>query len=107
MPFDVAGFGVDDRVLQIDNVIQLIGAPDKWVKGKRRTGAGRFCVTGALVELNAANLRPVIMDAMNKVTRRRYGSVEAFNDDVETSHSMLIRVLQRARGDLIRQRANL
>jgi len=102
MPFDVAGFGVDDRVHQIDDVIQLIGAPDKWVKGKRRTGDGRFCVAGALIELSATRLRPVILEAINEVTGKRYGSVEAFNDDVETSHSMLMRVLERARVGLSR-----
>jgi hypothetical protein len=107
MPFDVAGFGFDDCVDQIDGVIQLIGVPHKWVKGKRRTGDGRFCVTGALIELSATRLRPVIFEAINEVTGTRYGSVEAFNDDVETSHSILMRVLERARAGLIRQRANL
>ena len=103
MPFDGPGF--DNRVRKIDSVIQLIGAPHKWVKGKRRTNDGRFCVNGALIERSATNLSPLILQAANQVTGRRYGCLEAFNDKVETTHPLLIRVLARARADLIEQGA--
>jgi hypothetical protein len=106
MPFDGAGVGADRRVDQIDEVIWLIGLPQKWIKGKRRTGDGRFCVTGALIELGATRLQPAILDAMTEVTGKPYGSVEAFNDDPETTHFLLMRVLERARAD-VSQRARL
>src|SRR4051794_39714743 len=100
MPFDVADFGADERVRQIDDVIRLIGVPTKWVKGKRRTGDARFCVTGALVELNASKLRPILLEAMNEVAGKRHESVEAFNDDTETTHFLLMHVLACARAEL-------
>jgi hypothetical protein len=103
MPFDGPGF--DNRVRKIDAVMQLIGAPDKWVKGKRRTNDGRFCVNGALIERSAANLSPLILQAANQVTGKSYGCLEAFNDEAETTHPLLIRVLARARADLIEQAA--
>jgi len=103
MPFDGPGF--DNRVRKIDAVIQLIREPDKWVKGKRRTNDGRFCVNGALIEMNAAKLSSLILQAANQVTGKTYGCLESFNDEVETTHPLLIRVLARARADLIEQGA--
>ena len=107
MPFDVAGFEADDRVSQIDDLIRLIGVAQNWVKGRRRTGDGRFCVNGAVIELNAIRLRPVILEAINQVTGKRYRSLEVFNDDTETTHFVLTRVLDRARADLIGHRSEL
>jgi hypothetical protein len=107
MPLDGTGFEADERVSQIDGVIQLIGLSHKWVKGKRRTGNGRFCLTGALIELSATRLRPVVLEAIPEITDKRYGSIEAFNDDVETSHVIVMRVLGCARANLIRQQADL
>ena len=72
MPLDGTGFEADERVSQIDGVIHLIGLPHKWVKGKRRTGNGRFCLTGALIELSATRLRPVVLEAILEVTGKRY-----------------------------------
>jgi hypothetical protein len=102
MPLDGTGFEADERVSQIDGVIQLIGLPHKWVKGKRRTGNGRFCLTGALIELSATRLRPVVLEAILEVTGKQYGSIEAFNDDAETSHVIVMRVLGCARANVIK-----
>jgi len=46
------------------------------------------------------------MEAMNEATGKQYECVETFNDDIDTSHSLLMRVLERARADLIRQGVN-
>src|ERR1044071_5760839 len=107
MPFDAAYFEADVRLSQIDSVIQLIGIPQNWVKRRRRTGDGQFCVNGALVELNARKLQSVVLEAINQVSGKRYGSIEAFNDDVETSHVIVMRVLGCARANLLRQLADL
>jgi hypothetical protein len=102
MPFDGAGVVVPDRLNQIENVIQLIDAPEKWCKGRRRKRDGRFCVYGALVEVNARSLTPVLLQAIHEVTGRRYYCVEVFNDDIGTTHAVVLRVLNRARDGFAR-----
>ena len=57
----VLGFPNSDRLNQIEDVIQLIDAPDKWCKGRYKTFDGRFCIWGAIVEVKAHELRPVIL----------------------------------------------
>lgn len=95
MPFDGTGFIGSDRLSRIDAVIQLIGTPDKWCKGRRRTRDGRFCIYGALVEANALNLSTAILHAVQEVTGERYRCVEAFNDSLNTTHPLVVRVLAR------------
>jgi len=101
MPFDGAGFvSPDNRLNQLEIVIDLIGAPEKWCKGRPRTRDGRFCIYGALVQVNARNLTPVILQAIHEVTNRRYYCVEVFNDDIGTTHALVLRVLTCARDHL-------
>ena len=104
MPFDGAGFVHLDRLNHIEDVIQLIGRPEKWCKGRRRTQDGRFCVYGALVEVNARSLTPVILQAIHEVTGRRYYCVEVFNDDIATTHALVLRVLNHTRYGLAQYR---
>ena len=106
MPFDGTGLAVSDtRFNKIDDVIGLIAAPEKWCKGMAKTPDGRFCIRGALIAANAVNLRPVILEAIHEVTGRDYRRIEAFNDDVDTTHRMVLRVLAHARHNLIGQQA--
>ncbi len=105
MPFDGAGLVIPDRLNQVEDVIRLIDAPAKWCKGRRRTRDGRFCIYGALVEANARNLTPVILQAVHEITGRRYYCVEVFNDDIGTTHDLVLRVLNRARDGLAPHRA--
>ena len=107
MPFDGAGFIGSDRLSRIEAVIQLIGTPDRWCKGRRRTHDGRFCIYGVLVEANALNLSSAILHAAHEVTGERYCCVEAFNDNINTTHPLVVRVLARARDDLIGQPATI
>jgi hypothetical protein len=106
MPFDGIGFAVSDtQVNKIEDIIDLLATPDKWCKGVPKTPDGRFCIRGALIAVNAVNLRPVILQAIHEVTGRSYRRIEAFNDDVDTTHRLMLRVLAHARDDLIGQQA--
>src|SRR5207248_7282184 len=106
MPFDGTGFAVSDtRFNKIDEVIGLLATPDKWCKGMAKTPDGRFCIRGALIAANAVNLRPVILEAIHEVTDKKYRRVETFNDDVNTTHSMVLHVLTHARDNLIGRQA--
>ena len=106
MPFDGTGFAVSDtRFNKIEDVIGLIATPEKWCKGMAKTPDGRFCIRGALIAANAVNLRPVILEAIHEVTGRNYRRIEAFNDDVDTTHRMVLRVMAHARHNLIGQQA--
>jgi hypothetical protein len=99
MPFDGAELSVPyNRLNQIEDVIWLIGTPDKWCKRRRRTSDRRFCIYGALTHVNARNLEPLVLQAINQETGKRYRRIEAFNDKDDTTHALvLLRVLARAR----------
>ena len=106
MPFDGTGFAVSDtRLNKIDDVIGLLATPDKWCKGMEKTPDGRFCIRGALIAVDAVNLRPVILEAIHERVGKNYKWIEAFNDDFVTTHRMVLRVLMHARDNLIGQHA--
>jgi hypothetical protein len=98
MPFDGAGFATDDRVSKIDQVIDLLASPDKWCKGSYRTPDGRFCIRGAMRAIEGGeSLKPVVLQAICDMTDRRYRQIESFNDQPDTKHAEVLRVLQQAR----------
>ena len=106
MPLDGIGFAVSDtHSNKIDDVIDLLATPDKWCKGMEKTADGRFCIRGALIALDAVNLRPVILEAIHERVGKNYKLIEAFNDDFVTTHPMVLRVLMHARDNLIGQHA--
>ena len=107
MPFDGTGFAVSDtRFNKIDDVISLLAKPEKWCKGMETTPDGRFCIRGALMAVDAVNLRPVILEAIQEIAGKKYKWIEVFNDDLVTTHRMVLRVLVHAR-DLIGQQATV
>jgi hypothetical protein len=103
MPFDGIGFAFDERVSKMDQVIQLLATPDKWCKGTLKTYNGHRCIRGAMTDVAEAHcLAPIILRAIREVTGKHYFSIETFNDHPYTDHAQVLRVLSRARDDLIR-----
>jgi len=102
MPFDGAGFVPGDSLQKIDEMIELIGTPGRWAKGSFRTLDGRYCLRGAIREVDRSEtLGPVILEAINQVAGRRYCRIEAFNDSPRTNHEQIITVLMRARESVV------
>lgn len=102
MPFDGAGFAAsDNRLSKIEDVIDLLATPDQWCQGTPRTPDGRFCILGALIAVNANSLRPVVLRAIHEVTGKDYRRIEAFNDHPDTNHRLVLRVLARARDNIV------
>ena len=79
MPFDGTGFAISEsRLNKIDDVIGLLATPEKWCKGMEKTPDGRFCIRGALIAVDAVNLRPVILEAIHERVGKNYKLIEAF-----------------------------
>jgi hypothetical protein len=100
MPFDGVGLGFDDRLSKIDKVIDLLATPERWCKGRFSTYDGRHCIRAAIMAVDGATLRPVVLRAINEVAGRHYRSIESFNDHPDTDHAQVVEVLARARTDM-------
>ncbi len=101
MPFDGVGFIGNESVRKMDDVIDLLGTPDKWCKGALRSHDGRYCIRGAVRSVDAADvLEPVILEAIGQVAGKRFRRIESFNDHPNTSHEQVLAVLHRARDNL-------
>jgi hypothetical protein len=101
MPFDGVGFSVNEYSQKIDAVIDLIGTPEKWGKGSFRTNDGRYCLRGAIRSLDKREvIGPVVLEAINQITERKYYTIERFNDSKLTNHAMILTVLARARENI-------
>ena len=106
MPFDGVGFPIDDRVSKIDQVIDLLAAPNQWCKAQFKTHDGRYCIRGAMTAVEGADfLKPIMLQAIREVTGERYLRIESFNDHPYTQHAQLLRVLMRARQLVVSRRA--
>jgi len=98
MPFDGAGFATDDRVSKIDQVIDLLATRNQWCKAQFKTHDGRYCIRGAMLAVDGAEvLKPIVLQAIREVTGRHYLWIESFNDHPYTQHAEVLRVLNRAR----------
>lgn len=85
----------------MDEVIDLLGTPDKWCKGALRSHDGRYCIRGAVRAVDAADtLEPSILQAIGQVAGKRFRRIELFNDHPNTSHEQVLAVLYRARENL-------
>jgi hypothetical protein len=101
MPFDGVGFIGNESVRKMDEVIDLLGTPDKWCKGALRSHDGRYCIRGAVRAVDAADaLEPSILQAVGQVAGKRFRRIESFNDHPNTSHEQVLAVLYRARENL-------
>jgi hypothetical protein len=103
MPFDGAVFEGRVRSLdQMDKVIDLLGDETRWCKRKLETPDGRHCIAGATVAVGATTeIKKAIFLAIEQVTGDYYRSIEAFNDHPRTTHALVVRVLHRARGNVL------
>lgn len=102
MPFDGTGFVPNEYLQQIDEIIDLIGTPDRWCKRNFRAPGGRYCLRGAIREVDRfETIRGIILETIQDTTGHAYRKIEAFNDDPQTSHQQVVEVLLRARDNII------
>lgn len=102
MPFDGVGFIGNESVRKMDEVIDLLGTPDKWCKGALRSHDGRYCIRGAVRAVDGTDvLEPTILEAIGQVAGKRFRRIESFNDHPNTSHEQVVAVLTRARENLV------
>ena len=102
MPFDAIGFAFDDRVSKMDQVISLLDTRDKWCKANFKTPDERYCIRGAIMAVEGAEvLQPIVLRAIREVASARYRRIESFNDHPYTDHAQVLRVLAHARHLLV------
>lgn len=96
MPFDGDPKNHETKPLAIDAAIALIGEPRAWCKGALRNAAGQHCILGALVDANALDAFGVVSDILKD---EGWGecAIPRFNNDPDTTHADVMRVLHRAR----------
>ena len=103
MPFDGRELGRNERMLyQLGEVIELLRREDKWCQHQMKTKDDRRCILGALMHVGAnAAVADAILGAAEEITGKAYRGVEAFNDDPDTDHRLVIAVLNRSRDHLL------
>jgi hypothetical protein len=104
MPLDGTEFEAvgDNRLAKLGEVERLLINEHQWCKGRLRDKDGRFCLAGAMQAVGARRLLdPIILRAAREVGGKRYGRIESFNDNPYTTHEDVLRVLQRARQNII------
>jgi hypothetical protein len=103
MPFD--GTVYEGRVRshhKMDKVIDLLSDETRWCKKQLKTPDERYCIAGAIAALDASSeLRKPILLAIEQVTGHHYGSIETFNDSQLTTHALVLKVLGRARENML------
>lgn len=83
-------------------VERLLATEQQWCKGKLRDSGGRHCLVGAMQAVEARQvLEPIVLRAAREVGGKRYWRVEFFNDDPHTTYADVLRVLRRARENII------
>lgn len=72
---------------------ELLSDPAKWCQGRAANDRGARCIIGALWELDdeAAQLR-----ALRRIRKLAGTSIVLFNDDPNTTHAMVLDLLDRA-----------
>jgi hypothetical protein len=103
MPFDGTVYEGRVRSLdKMDKVIDLLSDETRWCKRKLQTPDGRYCIVGAMMAVDAVSeLRKPILLAIDQVTGRHYPSIETFNDHLLTTHALVLKVLGRARENML------
>lgn len=102
MPFDGTGFSENPALQKLDAVLTLLASEDKWCKGAFRSPDGRRCLMGAIEAADARDvLEPVVSRAIEEVTGRWFWRIEHFNDHRRTTHALVLRVLHRAREQVV------
>ena len=104
MPLDGTEFGFlgDHPLAKLGAVERLLASERQWCKGRLRDRDGRHCLVGAIQAVDARQLlEPIILRAAREVGGRRYWRIESFNDNPRTTHADVLRVLRRARENII------
>jgi hypothetical protein len=98
MPLDGAELFENQTLAKLRQVERLLATEGQWCKGRLYDRKGRHCLVGAITEADGrqALTRP-IMHAVREVSGKHYWRIESFNDDPNTSHRDVLRVLHRAR----------
>ncbi|MBV8525463.1 MAG: hypothetical protein JOY71_25620 [Acetobacteraceae bacterium] len=104
MPLDGTEFALLEGhpLAKLSAVERLLATRQQWCQGKMRDEEGRHCLVGAMEAAQARQtLEPIILRAAREVGGKRYWRIEFFNDDPRTSHADVLRVLRRARENII------
>jgi hypothetical protein len=104
MPLDGTEVGVfeDNSLAKLAEVERLLINEQQWCKGRLRDQDGRYCLVGAMQAVEARQLlEPIILRAAREVGGKRYWRIESFNDNRRTTHADVLRVLRRARQNII------
>jgi hypothetical protein len=104
MPLDGTEFALleDHPLAKLSAVERLLATRQQWCQGKMRDEEGRHCLVGAMEAANARlTLEPIVLRAAREVGGKRYWRIEFFNDDPRTTHADVLRVLRRARDNII------
>lgn len=98
MPLDGFELFEDPLLAKLRQVECLLATEDQWCKGRLYDRKGRHCLVGAISQVDGrqALTRPITR-AVREVSGKHYWRIETFNDDPNTSHRDVLRVLQRAR----------
>ncbi len=107
MPFDgvAAPFGY---LAKFDRVIDLIEAPNQWIKNSYSTPWGGYCLKEALNAVGVADIfEPMILKVAEEVMETDFCCVESFNDYPQTAHADVVTVLKRVRTNVASGRFKL
>jgi hypothetical protein len=98
MPLDGFELFEDPSLAKLRRVERLLATEDQWCKGRLYDRKGRRCLAGAISQVDGRQVltRPITR-AVREVSGKHYWRIESFNDDPNTSHRDVLRVLQRAR----------
>ena len=103
MPFDSLPDGRQSYLLQkLAAVSEFLDSEQKWCKNRLRSPDGSRCLLGALADARARLVlhRP-ILNAARELTGSRYYRIDGFNDDPLTTYSMVQKVLEQVRIDIV------
>ena len=104
MPLDGTEVGVfeNNSLAKLAEVECLLINEQQWCKGRLRDQDGRYCLVGAMQAVEARQLlEPIILRAAREVGGKRYWRIESFNDNRHTTHADVLRVLRRARENIM------
>ena len=102
MPFDGTNFPRSDTLGKIDAVTALIADERRWCKGSLINAGGQMCLIGAMRSVRSdAVLKPLVLQAVQEVTGKRFRTIESFNDNHGTTHAVVLQVLERTRQNIV------
>ena len=102
MPFDGTDAFDNHPIAKLGAVERMLATEQQWCKGRLRDAHGRHCLVGAIEAVGGRQvLQKPILQAAREVSGKRYWRIEFFNDHPSTTHADVLRVLRRARENVI------